>query len=107
MSWTQKQGSGVKSMLELSTLTGACMVALGERNAGAFGNDEVLLRDLCAAGKTAEEGIWHMPIFEEQREAIKGGHSDLVNIAAGRYGGASSAAAFLVGRDDDVGKIRA
>ena len=107
MSWTQKQGSGVKSMLELSTLTGACMVALGERNAGAFGNDEVLLRDLCVAGKTAEEGIWHMPIFDEQREAIKGGHSDLVNIAAGRYGGASSAAAFLVGRDDDVGKIRA
>jgi len=87
-------------MIELSTLTGACMVALGERSAGLFSNQAELATALQASGKSVEEPMWHMPILEDIRESIKGTYCDLNNIAAGRYGGAIVAAAFLVASAD-------
>jgi leucyl aminopeptidase len=95
MSWTQKTYPEVKSMIELSTLTGACMVALGERTAGLFSNNDQLSDSLFKAGAHMQEGNWKMPITPEIRDSLKGTHCDLVHISGSRYAGASVAAAFL------------
>jgi leucyl aminopeptidase len=95
MSWTQRNNPELVDLIELSTLTGACVVALGDRNSGLFSNDDPLATSISQAGSTVQEGFWRIPIFEEQQEATKGVHSDLVSIGAGRYGGHIFAAAFL------------
>jgi len=73
------------------------MVALGNETAGAFTNDEDgLLSQLQKASKRSFEAIWHMPITSEHRTAIKCPYGDISNLGnAGRFGGASTAAAFL------------
>ena len=81
-------------LVELSTLTGACVVALGQTGAGLYTPDDALAAGLCAAAGEAGERLWRMPLWPEFREAIEGQHADLENIG-GRWGGASIAAAFL------------
>lgn len=81
-------------VIELSTLTGACMVALGEEMAGLFTEDDDLARELLAAADRAGELFWRLPMGEDYAERMKGTVSDLKN-SGGRYGGASNAAAFL------------
>lgn len=95
MSWTQQNYPNTKSMIDLATLTGACVVALGERTAGLFSNDDLLAQEYLASGSKTSESSWQMPIKDELREALKGKHCDLTNITGTRYGGAISAAAFL------------
>lgn len=95
MSWTQSTYPQVKSLIELSTLTGAIMVALGERTAGIFGNKKSFQEQIVKAGETVQEPLWRMPIVPEVREGLKGSHSDLKNITGNRYAGSSAAAAFL------------
>lgn len=82
------------AMVELSTLTGACMVALGHVAAGLFTTDDGLAAELTAAGNLEGERLWRLPLFPEYLEEMKGTHADLRN-SAGRWGGASLAAAFL------------
>lgn len=82
-------------MIELSTLTGACVVALGNETAGIFSNDDDLVKDLMEAAEKVEEPLWRLPILEEHRKGMEGKYSDLNNAGKGRYGGASKAAAFL------------
>jgi leucyl aminopeptidase len=82
------------TVIDLATLTGACVVALGEETAGAFGNSDLIAR-LCKAGKYYQEDIWELPICKEHEEAIKGKVADICNKGKSRYGGASTAAAFL------------
>ncbi|KAL4505457.1 hypothetical protein ABPG72_002519 [Tetrahymena utriculariae] len=94
MSWTQQKHKP-KTMIELSTLTGACVVALGEEQAGLFTNDEVLSKQLQEASKISGDSLWRLPITDAHREAMKGTYSDLNNSGKTRYGGASQAAAFL------------
>lgn len=73
------------------------MVALGQETAGAFTNDDDLLSELKEASKESFEPIWHLPIQNEHKEAIKGAYGDISNTGkGGRYGGASTAAAFLL-----------
>jgi len=96
MSWTQKKfGSNLKSMIELSTLTGACMAGLGSRYAGLFSNNQELADLVKASGEHVGELCWQLPIGDSVREEMKGQYSDLVNSGAGRYGGALQAAAYL------------
>lgn len=82
------------TIIDLATLTGACVVALGEETAGAFG-DSKLIKKLSTAGDYYQEHIWELPINKEHKKSIKGKVADLSNTGKSRYGGASTAAAFL------------
>lgn len=84
-----------KQLIDLATLTGACIIALGNNTAGVFSDDLSLVDELKAASKQSFEPIWHMPITEEHQETIKGKYGDIMNTGSTRMGGASHAAAFL------------
>jgi leucyl aminopeptidase len=88
----EKDGSDI--IIDLATLTGACMVALGTGYAGIFANDDRLAADLLEAGDRAGEHLWRMPLAPEYKEWIKSPVADIKNL--GRpYGGAITAALFL------------
>jgi leucyl aminopeptidase len=91
------------ALVELSTLTGACVVALGHVAAGLFTTDDGLAGELTAAGDREGERLWRLPLFAEYLEEMKGTHADLRN-SAGRWGGASLAAAFLSQFVGEVGR---
>ena len=82
-------------MIELSTLTGAMITALGHRFAGMFGNDECLMADLKNAGKTSHEEVWEMPLVDYHRELVKHKFADITNSSGKTEAGSSQAAAFL------------
>ena len=81
-------------IIDTATLTGACMVALGEEVWGAMGNDRQLVRDVLAAGDQAGEPGWELPLHEGYRRLIDSDIADIKNIGK-RYGGAITAALFL------------
>ena len=85
---------GAKLMVDVATLTRACMVALGDVCSGAFGNNQELVDKVIAAGAEAGELIWQMPMYEEYKEQNKSEVADIKNIG-GKYGGAITAAQFL------------
>jgi leucyl aminopeptidase len=83
-------------MLDLATLTGAIVTALGAHRAGLFGTDATLLAQAQAAGEVVGERLWPMPIGARHREDLRSGIADLRQCASGRYlPDASHAAAFL------------
>ncbi|MDR5683861.1 MAG: leucyl aminopeptidase [Armatimonadota bacterium] len=82
------------AIVDLATLTGAAMVALGHHAAAVIGNDRALVGDLIRAGQAAGERIWELPLYEEFAEAMRSDVADLKN-SGGRYGGAQKGAAFL------------
>ncbi len=82
------------AVVDCATLTGACVVALGNHASGLMGNDEDLIAELQAAGETTGEKAWPLPLFEEYTEQIKGDTADIKN-SGGRGGGALTAGAFL------------
>ncbi|ETA80868.1 leucyl aminopeptidase [Youngiibacter fragilis] len=84
----------VDEVVDIATLTGACVVALGEQMSGAFASDDELMQRVRKAAEKAAEPTWQLPLNEEYRELVKGTRSDLKN-SGGRWGGAISAAAFL------------
>jgi leucyl aminopeptidase len=90
-------------MIDVATLTGACVVALGEGIAGVFGKDEALLADIVAAGRRTHERCWPMPLPEDYKELLKSSYADISNMPATRYGAAISAALFL---SEFVGETR-
>jgi leucyl aminopeptidase len=81
-------------IVDLATLTGACMVALGHYIAGAFGDDEALMEEVLSAAKSAGEELWRMPIHELQKDALRSDIADMKNSGE-RFGGAINAAVFL------------
>ena len=81
-------------VIDLATLTGACVIALGNHMAGLFSNDDELAAELKAAGDRADDRAWHMPIGEEYAEQLKSNFADFANVG-GREGGAITAACFL------------
>ncbi len=81
-------------MVNLATLTGAIMVALGKEYAGLFSNDDDLSNDLMEAGKRTGEGLWRMPLGPNYDKLINSKFADMKNTG-GRWGGAISAAQFL------------
>ena len=81
-------------VIDMATLTGACIVALGRVPSGLFGNDDKLCNDLLGAGETACDLVWRMPIWEEYQEQLKSNFADLANIG-GPDGGSITAAVFL------------
>ena len=84
----------VTHLVDAATLTGACVVGLGTINSGAFTNNQAWLETVLAAGRTAGEKIWPMPMDAEYDELIKSDIADIKNTG-GRKGGAVTAAKFL------------
>ncbi|MGA3071895.1 MAG: leucyl aminopeptidase [Terracidiphilus sp.] len=85
---------GATHLIDAATLTGACVVALGHVNSGAFSNDDAAWAKFEAAIATSGEKFWRMPLGEEYAEQIKSDIGDIKNTG-GRWGGASTAAEFL------------
>jgi leucyl aminopeptidase len=83
------------AVLDLATLTGACVVALGEKIAGLFSRDDDLAEAVLAAGRRTGERCWRMPLPEDYKEQIKSEFADISNMGATRWGGAITAALFL------------
>jgi leucyl aminopeptidase len=81
-------------VIDVATLTGACVIALGPLYTGIFSNDDTLATDLQAAGSRALDRGWRMPIDDEYGESLKSNFADFAN-AGSRDGGASVAAQFL------------
>ena len=83
------------TIIDMATLTGACIVALGEKYAGVFSKDEELARAIVAAGAATGEKCWHLPLPEEYKPHLKSDFADIQNMSSSRYGGAIAAALFL------------
>ncbi len=90
-------------MVDIATLTGACMVALGDKIAGVFSRDDDLANAIVAAGEKTHERTWRMPLPEDYQELLKSDIADLNNMSSSRYGGAITAALFL---SEFAGKAR-
>jgi leucyl aminopeptidase len=82
-------------LIDLATLTGACVVALGEQIAGVFSPDDELARAIVASGERTAERCWPLPMPEDYRELLKSDLADINNNSSSRYGGAIAAAIFL------------
>ena len=85
---------GCEKIIELSTLTGACMVSLGKEVAGVWTSNDDLAKQLEDISKVTGDKSWRMPLVEEYKEQLKSKFADLGNIG-GKYGGAITAALFL------------
>ncbi|VAW22809.1 Cytosol aminopeptidase PepA, partial [hydrothermal vent metagenome] len=88
-------------MINLATLTGAVMVALGQEYAGMFSNDDDLVKKLHDAGEISGEKLWHLPLAPAYDKLIKSRFADIKNTG-GRFGGAITAAQFLQRFVNDV-----
>jgi leucyl aminopeptidase len=82
------------AVIDLATLTGACVVALGHYATGMMGNDDTLMKALKIAGEKTYERVWRLPMFDEYEKLIKSDVADVKNVG-GRWGGAITAAWFL------------
>jgi leucyl aminopeptidase len=89
------------AIIDLATLTGACMVALGQKIAGLMGNDEVFNGIVEEAAAIAGERVWQLPLPADYRKALDSPIADIKNIGGGRYGGALTAGLFLKDFVDD------
>jgi leucyl aminopeptidase len=83
------------ALVDLATLTGAVVTALGHELTGVLGNDQRLSDELVASGKATGELVWPLPLLEQHKEHMKGSVGDLKNINAGQGAGSSAGAAFL------------
>jgi leucyl aminopeptidase len=83
-----------KAVIDIATLTGACVIALGKHPCGLLSNDDKLAQQLLAAGEQAADRAWQLPLWEDYQEQLKSNFADMANIG-GREGGAITAACFL------------
>lgn len=82
-------------IVDLATLTGACLVALGDGVSGVMGTDQKLVERLLDAGARTGEYLWQLPLVEEYREGLRSKVADIKNISGSRWGGAITAGLFL------------
>ncbi len=83
------------AIVDLATLTGAALVALGEQIAAIFANEELLRLEIEKSAHAVGEKVWPLPLENEYRKSLKSPVADLKNISSGRYGGTITAALFL------------
>jgi leucyl aminopeptidase len=81
-------------VIDVATLTGACLIALGNHFTGMFTSDDELAEEIAQAGNRSHDPVWRLPVTEEYADSLKSNFADFANVG-GRYGGASIAAAFL------------
>jgi leucyl aminopeptidase len=84
----------IKEIVDLATLTGACIVGLGNYTAGVMGNNQPLINRILDAANLAGEKVWQLPLDEELRKEIDSDVADVKNVGS-RWGGAITAAMFL------------
>jgi leucyl aminopeptidase len=82
-------------LIDVATLTGACVIALGERIAGLFSPDDELAEKILESAKKTGERCWRMPLPDDYREYLKSEFADISNMSSSKYGGAITAALFL------------
>jgi leucyl aminopeptidase len=82
------------AVINMATLTGACVIALGSHHCGLMANDDALAREILAAGVRADDRAWQLPLAEEYAEQLRSNFADLANIG-GREAGTITAGAFL------------
>jgi leucyl aminopeptidase len=88
-------GEGAERIVDLATLTGAVIIALGSTYSGLMGNDEELIGRILQAGERSGEIAWRLPLHREYNELIKGTYGDLDNAPEARKAGSIVGAAFL------------
>ena len=81
-------------VVDFATLTGACIIALGNHFSGVMGNDDALVRELVECGTRSDDRAWQLPLTEDYADQLRSNFADFANIG-GREGGAITAAAFL------------
>ncbi|MFP4495591.1 MAG: leucyl aminopeptidase [Halochromatium sp.] len=81
-------------VIDLATLTGACIVGLGRHPSGLFANDDALAEALAQAGETSADRVWRLPLWDEYQQQLDSNFADMANVG-GRDGGAITAACFL------------
>ena len=81
-------------VIDIATLTGACVIALGHVASGLYANDEALAKELLAAADAAYDRVWQMPLWDDYQEQLKSNFADFANIG-GRPAGSVTAACFL------------
>ncbi|MCC5995204.1 MAG: leucyl aminopeptidase [Oceanicaulis sp.] len=99
--YTQKEFKP-KFMIDLATLTGAILIALGHEHAGIFSSDDRLADQLFKAGKASDEGVWRLPLGPEYDRQIDSDIADMKNIGQGRLAGSVTAAQFLKRYTNDL-----
>jgi len=82
------------AVIDIATLTGACVIALGHVASGLFANDDALAREVASAGEVSYDRVWQMPLWADYQEQLKSNFADFANIG-GRPAGAVTAACFL------------
>ncbi len=82
------------AVVDIATLTGACVIALGHHASGLFSNNDALAKELLQAGETALDRAWHMPMWDDYQPLLDSNFADMANIG-GRAGGSITAACFL------------
>ncbi|MDS4027473.1 MAG: leucyl aminopeptidase [Candidatus Contendobacter sp.] len=83
------------AVIDIATLTGACIIALGRHPHGLFSNHPPLAHALQAAAHTAHDRVWELPLWDDYQEGLDSNFADMANVAGGRDGGAIMAACFL------------
>ncbi len=83
-----------EAVIDIATLTGACVIALGHHANGLFSNDDALARELLQAGEYAHDRAWQLPLWDDYQEQLKSNFADMANIG-GRPAGSITAACFL------------
>ncbi len=83
-----------EAVVDIATLTGACVIALGKHASGVLGNDAELVGALRAAGNASGDRAWELPLWDEYQEQLKSNFADMANVG-GREGGTITAACFL------------
>ena len=83
-----------QAVIDIATLTGACVVALGAHTSGLLGNNDELIEQLLSAGKAADDRAWQLPLFDEYQEQLDSPFADIANIG-GPKAGTITAACFL------------
>ncbi len=83
-----------RAVIDVATLTGACIVALGSQTSGLMSNDEELARQLLGAGQNADDRAWQLPLFDEYQEQLDSPFADIANIG-GPKAGTITAGCFL------------
>jgi leucyl aminopeptidase len=81
-------------VIDIATLTGACVIALGEQASGLLANDDVLANDLLAAGEAAYDRAWRLPLWDEYQQQLDSNFADMANVG-GRSAGTITGACFL------------
>jgi leucyl aminopeptidase len=93
--WYTQDRFNPKIMIDLATLTGAIVIALGDVYAGLFSNDDDLAQQLADAGEKSDEKLWRLPLHKKYDEMVNSEVADVKNVGMGRLAGSITAAQFL------------